>query len=75
MSVELLGCPNASAHCWHARREIHAVYVEGGVHLDEICCFCGQTRCRNEVMGGGATGHGPYSNGPTLKFLGPPEIL
>ena len=32
-------------HCWHASQLRHVVYVDGGVHKDEACCFCGESRC------------------------------
>jgi DNA-binding CsgD family transcriptional regulator len=34
-------------HCLHRWLEPHKIPVEGGVHLDEVCCWCGVQSCRN----------------------------
>jgi DNA-binding CsgD family transcriptional regulator len=40
----------------------HGFYVEGGVHLDEICCWCGLESCR-DYRYFKRDGHGPHADG------------
>jgi len=54
----LTAAPDAGVHkhCWHATNHQHAIPL----HVDEICCYCGETRCR-ELPHGRPPGHGKYA--------------
>lgn len=51
------------AHCWHLAPVRHAVLVEGGQHIDEICCHCGETRCRTVMFPMDRLEHGLFAPG------------
>lgn len=50
MSVPLF-CLDGLPHCWHSAELQHAVNVECGVHIDQICCWCGTESCRDVING------------------------
>lgn len=60
-------CPNGSHHCWHERWQRHAVFVPGGEHFDDVCCWCGAMRCRTEMRADDEGGHGPHLRKEMLK--------
>lgn len=53
-------CHGGKPHCFHEGKFQHAVRVEGGAHLDEICCWCEGESCR-DIYPGKRYGHGPYA--------------
>lgn len=53
--------PDRAEHCWHHSDTIHAVVVEGGVHVDENCCWCGNSFCHTVLYGAlSPIAHGPH---------------
>ena len=49
-------------HCWHRAPIQHAIYRPGHVHIDQVCCHCGEKRCRDIPVPGtyNVDDHGPY---------------
>lgn len=53
-------------HCWHVASIQHAVPC----HSDEVCCHCGEERCRRTEFCslGPQPGHGKYANGYVITL-------
>jgi len=48
--------PDRPDHCWH---------VEGVVHIDKTCCWCGNTFCHTVLYGTlSPIAHGPHYGKP-----------
>lgn len=57
---KLVFCVNGGRHCLHkAGIEQHQITVEGGVHVDQLCCWCAASSCR-DMIAIVRRGHGPY---------------
>lgn len=54
-------CLDGQEHCWHKSKAQHDIRVDSGIHLDEFCCWCPETRCRSARFSEARRGHGPNS--------------
>lgn len=56
---KLIWCLNGWRHCLHKSDNPHNRQVAGGVHMDQVCCWCGGVACRDELAFT-RKGHGPF---------------
>ncbi len=63
--LALAAAPDAGhAHCWHYANFLHAVPN----HSDEVCCHCGEGRCRSTYVAP-APGHGRFDPQAPVQFF------
>jgi len=72
-SVEKKECKNApdGMHCYH--RTMSNVVIPGKAVMDEVCCFCGETKHIEQELPSSylysydSSSHGPYQ--PTMTVV------